>query len=716
MPDQNTAMLSTEVECRQCHRPNPQSRRYCGGCGASLWEKCPKCGADGPADEQFCGSCGIDIHKSLSQRIAQIERDLTEAERLTSQHEYEEALALLHGVAGISEARFDAWARRARIEIDRIMQIRTSQQKLADQKLDRARGLVESCNYEAAISQLESIPQSLKLPEADELLAKARAARSELTSLGSEIRQAIENKEVRHLLPKIQRLMALKPDHKQAQELARQVRDSLVKLAAKHVSQHEYAEAVLVLDDIPEPLRTDEARNLLGTAGELAVLSNAVEHAPFADRTTLLLTERLVKIAPSDTAATRLQDELRERAKARPDNPRCPFPVWHPAPQKTRIGPRIDWLANITQTPAASDEVRKQLSAQPGQFFTALGLALQGVGAAAIETNLMPREKKGMLDLLPALSLTRRGPEVAWGLDLSESGLKAIKLSRDKAAELTIDAALFLPHARPLSHPDAVTERAKLTADTLQEFVSKAGELKGCSVSVGMPGSQVLGRFFELPPLALKKVEAAVLLETRLQFPIALEELCHESHIFGSQAKKSDEVPRRVMVVAARQAHAAQRVSLFKSAGISVDFVQSDVLALANAALHELFASAADSQNAIALIDVGSAGTNIVVASPEEVWFRTTGLAGDAISAALVREFKLTWEQAELLKREPARARRFSQMQAVLTPLFAQLAGEIERSLMNCAKHSRQLVASQVSGCGGAFQTYGLLRHLRTGN
>ena len=709
-------MLSAEVECRQCRRPNPQSRRYCGGCGASLCEKCPKCGAEGPADEQFCGSCGIDLRRTINERIAQIERDLADAEQLTSQHEYEQALGLLHGIAGITEARFDAWARRARLEIDRVTQIRTSQQKLADQKLSRAAELVASCSYEAAIGQLESIPRSLLSKEAAELLEKARAARSELASLGAEIRQAIENKQTRHLLPKIHRLLALKPDHKQAQDLARQVRDSLVKLAAKHVSLHEYADAVVVLDDIPEALRTDEAHALLGTAGELAVLFDAVEQAPFADRTTLLLAERLVKLAPTDATATRQQGELRERAKARSDNPRCSWPVWHAAPPKTRIGPRVDWLANITRTPAASDEVRKQLNAQPGQFFTALGLALQGVGAAAIETNLMPREKKGMLDLLPGLSLTRRGPEIAWGLDLSEAGLKAIKLSRDKAGELTIDAALFLPHARPLSHPDAETERAKLTADTLQEFVSKAGELKGCRVCVGMPGSQVLGRFFELPPLPLKKVEAAVVLEARLQFPIALEELCHESHVFGREAKKSDEVPRRVMVVAARQSHAMQRVRLFKSAGINVDFIQSDMLALANAALHELFAPAADSQKPIALIDAGSAGTNIVVASPEEVWFRTTGLGGDTISAALVREFKLTWDQAELLKSEPARARRFSQMQAVLTPLFAQLAGEIERSLINCAKHSRQLTASQAYGCGGAFQTYGLLRHLRTGN
>src|SRR4029453_8262754 len=32
------------VACFHCRRENPAGRRFCGGCGKSLWEKCPRCG------------------------------------------------------------------------------------------------------------------------------------------------------------------------------------------------------------------------------------------------------------------------------------------------------------------------------------------------------------------------------------------------------------------------------------------------------------------------------------------------------------------------------------------------------------------------------------------------------------------------------------------------------------------------------------------------
>jgi type IV pilus assembly protein PilM len=340
----------------------------------------------------------------------------------------------------------------------------------------------------------------------------------------------------------------------------------------------------------------------------------------------------------------------------------------------------------------------------------------------------LPQEKQSMMARLPGLSglstLGRRGPSAAWGLDLSEYGLKAVKLYRDpkppkgQVAELQIEACLHIPHSKPLTFPEAEMQRGEIIEATLKEFLSRAGDLKGCKFAINVPSHRVLGRFFELPALAAKKVPEAIAFEARHQLPITLEQLSWTHHTLDPyDAKLADDQPRKIMVVAARDAHVKDRVATFKAAGIQADHVQSDCVALHNALVHEFFTGEEESkrEDAILALDVGSESASITISSPRCVWFRTFGLGGDQVSNALIRELNLTHEQAEKLKREPARARRFGQMQEAVHTYFEQMASEIERSIASYEKLYPDHPVQQVYGLGGAFQTYGLLRHLRTG-
>jgi Tfp pilus assembly PilM family ATPase len=170
------------------------------------------------------------------------------------------------------------------------------------------------------------------------------------------------------------------------------------------------------------------------------------------------------------------------------------------------------------------------------------------------------------------------------------------------------------------------------------------------------------------------------------------------------------------MVCAARESHVRDRLAAFKAAGIVVDHLQSDCLALHNAVVHEFWSTAAKrGPDALCLMDVGAECTNIVVSSPTCVWFRTFGQGGASFTSLLVKHFNFTHEQAEQFKREPARARRYGHMCEALRPTFIQLAGELERSLANYQKLYPVHPVQQIYGVGGGFQTPGLLRHLRFG-
>jgi len=118
---------------------------------------------------------------------------------------------------------------------------------------------------------------------------------------------------------------------------------------------------------------------------------------------------------------------------------------------------------------------------------------------------------------------------------------------------------------------------------------------------------------------------------------------------------------------------------------------------------------------ALCLMDVGRECTNIVVSSPECVWFRTVGQGGANFTSLLVKHFNFTHQQAEQIKREPAKARRYGQMCEAIRPTFVQLASELERSLANYHKLYPDHPVQRIYGVGGGFQTPGLLRQLRFG-
>jgi type IV pilus assembly protein PilM len=715
----NGAPAILQLQCRHCQRSNPSSRRFCGGCGESLWETCPQCKAECPSDEQYCGSCGADILGELSQQSQQYQARIDEGRQLAAEHRYDAAISAFRGVAAVSDPRFEKWAQLALAEVERVRLAREENLAAAAAHLARAEQAVSSCSYETAISELQSIPASLRTADAKALLERAISAREEILKLGGEIRAALERKETDQLLPKLERLVALRPDHKQAIGIAEQLRNNLVKLAKRDLVAHRYRDALDQLEHIPSFVRSPEVETLSETASELFALLDGVKHAALADRATLALAERLAKLASTSEEAAKLKSLFAERVRTRPTDPRLGAADFSPAPRRTPLGAPVDWLAHPLALASGDSAVDSQVRERPGQFFVALGLALQGLDAVAIAVDLTPDDRSGMLKLLPGLSLGRKPAPAAWGIDLSETGIKAIKLERDaKGTAPRIAACEFIPHRRPLLQPGIDLERSELIAESLQTFVSRAGELKGMRIVAALPGHRVLGRFFEVPPLPAKKVDDAIAYEARHQLPIALEELCWSSRLLDAvPGRAADEQPRKMMVVAARQAHVRDRLAIFKAAGIELDAITSDCLALHNAAVSELAANAETpgSDEAVCLVDLGADGGNVVVSTPGSVWFRTFGQGGENVTSQLVKQFNLTHEQAEQVKREPAKARRYGLLREAVRPLLVQIYSEVERSLASFEKSAVRRPVRQIYLTGGAAQTPGLIRQLRFG-
>jgi type IV pilus assembly protein PilM len=241
-----------------------------------------------------------------------------------------------------------------------------------------------------------------------------------------------------------------------------------------------------------------------------------------------------------------------------------------------------------------------------------------------------------------------------------------------------------------------------------------------------VPARMALSRQVELPPVEPAKVPKLIQYEAPLHFPFPLEQLAWDYQLLGQPSPVSkrtasnDGKPYRTLLVAAKQAPTQHWVDVLQRAGIPIDILQPDFIALHNFLVYERLAAdanhAGDKPGSVAAIDVGCDVTNIVISSPTSFWHRSSGVAGQSFTRALVKGLNLTNAQAEQQKRSPHTADRFSDFCQSLAPLFDDLLKETQQSLAAFAEAQPDSPPVQsIVGLGGGFMLHGLFRCLRSG-
>src|SRR5579862_9790285 len=112
-------------------------------------------------------------------------------------------------------------------------------------------------------------------------------------------------------------------------------------------------------------------------------------------------------------------------------------------------------------------------------------------------------------------------PRIAWGIDVGNRALKAIKLVRD-GDSLRIDDFEVIEHEQILSQ--AGDNRDSLFQTALARFAQKHSA-KGGTVSIGVSGQQSFARFIKLPPVDPSKITEIVKFEAVQQIPFPLADV-----------------------------------------------------------------------------------------------------------------------------------------------------------------------------------------------
>ncbi|HLL89074.1 MAG TPA: type IV pilus assembly protein PilM [Tepidisphaeraceae bacterium] len=289
----------------------------------------------------------------------------------------------------------------------------------------------------------------------------------------------------------------------------------------------------------------------------------------------------------------------------------------------------------------------------------------------------------------------------AWGIDIGNRALKAVKLVPDGEGRYRIDDFELIEHETVLS--SAGDNRESLVQSAIANFVQRHPVKGSGIVAIGVSGQQSFARFIKLPPVEPKKIPEIVRFEAIQQIPFPLDEVEWSYQLF--QDPQSPDV--EVGIFAMRKEMLNRQIGYFTDVDMNVQVVQTSPLAVYNAMYYD-----GRIDGTTMFVDLGAENTDLIIADGETVWLRSIPIGGNNFTEALVKAFKLNFAKAEDLKRNASSSKYARQIFQAMRPVFADLVGEIQRSIGFYASVHRDSRISKVMVLGGTFRLPSLRKYL----
>ena len=256
---------------------------------------------------------------------------------------------------------------------------------------------------------------------------------------------------------------------------------------------------------------------------------------------------------------------------------------------------------------------------------------------------------------------------IVWGLDIGHSSIKAAKIARNGNAVSVMGYAI---------EPIAVSEegdRDEAVVKALQ-LLAQHEEFGAIPVIASLSGRQIFSRTINIPVLNPKKVDKMVELEARQQIPGNFEEVEWGYHLSPNPDGSSNDVA----LFAAKRELTDELVRKCKRAGINLVGVSVSSLALYN---FVRFDQEFPEDETVIILDVGAENTDLVLYQGETLWMRTLALSGNDVTKVFMKKFRVSFEEAETLKRQIGDSRQAEKIFKVLEGTLNELTSEVQRSL-----------------------------------
>ncbi len=308
----------------------------------------------------------------------------------------------------------------------------------------------------------------------------------------------------------------------------------------------------------------------------------------------------------------------------------------------------------------------------------------------------------------------------AWGIDIGQAGLKAMKLRVSEDGGRVFAAAFdYVPHSKILSQPDAIPE--ELIRESMKTFLDR-NKIDGDLLAISVPGQSSLAKFIKLPPVESSKVAEIVKYEARQQIPFDLKDVIWDYQPIGGGVEESGfMLEAEVGLFAMKRELVYDALKPFTNNSKEVEIVQIAPLALYNYLSYDVLGfrktdetpEPPAAEDYYVILDMGADNTTLLVSNGRSIWIRNVPIGGNHFTRALTREMKLTFAKAEHLKCNATKAPDPKAVFQAMRPVFNDYVSEIQRSIGYFGSVNRSAKIRKVIGVGNGFRLAGLQKFLQ---
>jgi type IV pilus assembly protein PilM len=294
------------------------------------------------------------------------------------------------------------------------------------------------------------------------------------------------------------------------------------------------------------------------------------------------------------------------------------------------------------------------------------------------------------------------------GLDIGSSAIKLVELRERKGGEYQLQR-LGMESLSPEAIVDGSIMDSALVVDAIQKLNRETG-VRTSSYATSLSGHSVIIKKIQLPAMDEDELAESLQWEAEQYIPFDINDVRLDYVVLPGEDAGPGEM--EVLLVAVKREKVNDYVSVITQSGRTAALVDVDAFAVQNAyeANYDL-----NPNKVVALVNMGASVTNInVLARGNTVFWRDLTFGGDQFTEALQREFSLSFEQAEALKRGDS-VDKFtaSDARSVLDAVSGEMAVEIEKTFEFFGATSSEGPVDEMVLSGGCALTPNLEQVLR---
>ena len=260
------------------------------------------------------------------------------------------------------------------------------------------------------------------------------------------------------------------------------------------------------------------------------------------------------------------------------------------------------------------------------------------------------------------------------GLDIGSRYIKAVQLNE------VSDGYQLESFGITTLQPELIVDGSILDSlrvvESIKELISSNG-IKAKDAAIGVSGhSSVIIKRITLPQMSEDELHESIKFESEQYIPFDIEDVNLDFQILGMQEEGNQ---MDVLIVAVKKDKINEYVSVVKDAGLNPLIADVDTFALENA--YETNYEILPGEN-LALVNVGASTINMnILKGGVSVFTRDSSVGGNLLTEALQKEFTISYENAEKLKRgEAVEGIPQEEVASVLISASEEIIAEISRS------------------------------------